>query len=236
MQIKIINKKIAIIILIIIAIIISIWIGFNVVSASKRGTIIWDKTAKYKILIDVEESNMYIFENNKIFRIYKCSGGKTDTPSPIGTWNIATKRLWGEGFGGRWMGLNVPWGTFGIHGTSMPDKIGMNVSHGCIRLNSSEAAELYDLVTIGTQVRIIDGIYGAFGKGFRNLKSGMYGSDVLVIQKKLKALGFLKEEPNGIFGPKTEEAVKEYCKQNGLKETKKISIDLQKQMGFELVD
>ena len=34
------------------------------------------------------------------------------------------------------------------------------------------------------------GIYGAFGKGLRNLKSGMYGSDVMEIQKTLKSLGF----------------------------------------------
>ena len=57
-------------------------------------------------------------------------------------------------------------------------------------MENSEVAELYKTIPIGTEVIIIDGIYGSFGKGFRNLKSGMYGSDVMEIQKKLQELGF----------------------------------------------
>ena len=88
------------------------------------------------------------------------------------------------------MGLNVPWGSFGIHGTLNTYSIGWASSHGCIRMNNREVAELYKIIPIGTKVTIVDGIYGAFGKGLRNLKSGMYGSDVMEIQKKLKSLGF----------------------------------------------
>ena len=61
---------------------------------------------------------------------------------------------------------------------------------GCIRMDNNDVKELYKVVPIGTKVVIIDGVYGAFGKCFRNLKSGMYGSDVLEIQKKLKELGY----------------------------------------------
>lgn len=92
------------------------------------------------------------------------------------------------------MGLNVPWGQFGIHGTLNTYSLGWASSHGCIRMNNNEVAELYKIVPIGTKVTIIDGVYGAFGKGFRNLKSGMYGSDVLEIQKKLKELGFFNRK------------------------------------------
>ena len=52
----------------------------------------------YKILVDVQDSKLYLFENNKIIKIYKCSGGKQTTPSPIGTWKIISKAKWGEGF------------------------------------------------------------------------------------------------------------------------------------------
>ena len=71
-----------------------------------------NNSSKYKILVDVEESKLYLFENNEIIKTYKCSGGKQSTPSPIGTWTIVSKAKWGEGFGGSWMGLNVPWGQF----------------------------------------------------------------------------------------------------------------------------
>jgi len=59
--------------------------------------------SKYEILVDVEESRLYLFENEKLIKTYSCSGGKWSTPSPIGTWTIVSKQLWGEGFGGSWM-------------------------------------------------------------------------------------------------------------------------------------
>ena len=64
----------------------------------------------------------------------------------------------------------------------------------------------------------------------------MYGSDVFEIQKRLKELGFLTETPNGKFGPATEEAIKKYCKANGLYVRKYIDVELQKHMGFYLFD
>lgn len=134
------------------------------------------------------------------------------------------------------MGLDVPWGQFGIHGTLDKYSVGWASSHGCIRMNKDEVAELYSIVPIGTKVTIIDGVYGAFGRGLRNLKSGMYGSDVLEIQKKLKDLGFFNGNINGKFGIETERAVQRYCKENGLYIRKTIDIELQKHMGFELID
>lgn len=87
------------------------------------------------------------------------------------------------------MGLNVPWGKFGIHGTQDPNSLGWASSHGCIRMNNDDVSELYKTISYGTKVVIVDGPYGNFGKGLRVLKSGMYGSDVMEIQKKLKELG-----------------------------------------------
>ena len=52
----------------------------------------------YKILVDVEDSKLFLFENDKLIKTYKCSGGKWSTPSPIGTWTIISKAKWGEGF------------------------------------------------------------------------------------------------------------------------------------------
>ena len=133
-------------------------------------------------------------------------------------------------------GFNCPWGKFGIHGTTEIYSVGWSSSHGCIRMNNAEVAELYKIIPIGTKVTIIDGCYGSFGKGFRNLKSGMYGSDVLEIQKRLKNLGFFNGMPNGKFGIETENAIEKYCKANNLYVRKTIDSDLQKHMGFVLVE
>ena len=41
-----------------------------------------------------------------------------------------------------------------IHGTNQEEQIGTPASHGCIRMKKSDVAELYDLVPLGTAVRI----------------------------------------------------------------------------------
>lgn len=228
---KIKNILAILLIILIIEVIYHIGINNNYINVSSQ-----TENIKYKILVDVEESKMYLFENCICTKTYTVSGGKESTPSPIGTWKIISKGKWGEGFGGRWMGLNVPWGKFGIHGTLEKGSIGWASSHGCIRMENSEVAELYKILPYGTEVTIVDGVYGTFGKGFRYLKSGMYGSDVYEIQKKLKELGFLSTEPNGKFGLEMENAVKKYCIANNLYVRKTIDIELQKHMGFELID
>lgn len=69
-------------------------------------------SSKYKILVDVEESKMYIIENGVCTKTYTCAGGKYSTPSPIGTWKIVSKGKWGEGFGGRWLRPKCSMGKF----------------------------------------------------------------------------------------------------------------------------
>ena len=232
MKIRMIRKRNFIILLLSFLIIITnlfLW-EEEILSAFKK------EEPQYHILVDVEEPRMYILKDGICIAEYTCSGGKPSTPSPIGTWTIITKDTWGEGFGGRWMGFNVPWGNFGIHGTTEMYSVGWNSSHGCIRMNNDEVAEIYKYIPIGTKVTIVDGVYGAFGKGFRNLKSGMYGSDVMKIQKRLTELGFFTSNPNGKFGAETEKAVHAYCRANNLYIRKTIDIELQKHMGFELID
>lgn len=212
-----------------------LYCGTNIRRQTKTVSAKPDKP-RYEILVDVEESILYLYQKGELVKTYSCSGGKWSTPSPIGTWTIIQKDTWGEGFGGRWMGLNVPWGKFGIHGTLDPYSVGWASSHGCIRMNNDEVAELYKIVPIGTKVTIVNGPYGNFGSGFRDLKSGMYGSDVMQIQKKLKELGFFTGVPNGKFGGETEKAIKAYCKAKNLYIRKTIDVELQKHMGFYLMD
>jgi hypothetical protein len=70
-----------------------------------------NKRSTYKILVDVEDSKLFLFENDKIIKVYKCSGGKISTPSPIGTWTIISKAKWGEGFGRKLDGTECSLGT-----------------------------------------------------------------------------------------------------------------------------
>ena len=112
-----------------------------------------DQNHKYDIMIDLTESMLYLFENNKLIKKYPVAQGKSRTPSPIGIWYITNKaRNWGSGFGTRWMGLNVPWGVYGIHGTNKPGSIGHRASAGCFRMRNSDVEELYSIVPYKTRV------------------------------------------------------------------------------------
>lgn len=69
------------------------------------------KYSEYSILIEVEDKALYLLQGGKCIKKYPIAAGKPETPSPLGSWRIVDKSDWGEGFGGRWLGLNVPWGT-----------------------------------------------------------------------------------------------------------------------------
>lgn len=196
-MIKVYRGKTIVIVFLVITLITSfVLIYKNIRNRYKTVQVLKNSNNIYKILVDVEDSKLFLFENNEVVKVYKCSGGKASTPSPIGTWNITSKAKWGEGFGRElasglmFLGVN-----FGIHGTLNTYSIGWASSHGCIRMNNKDVAELYKIISIGTKVTIIDGVYGSFGKGLRIIKSGMYGADILQIQKKLKELGFFNRKP-----------------------------------------
>ena len=57
--------------------------------------------------------------------------------------------------GTRWIGLDI--GSIGFHGTPYPDTVGTRASHGCMRMRLADIEDLYDRVSVGTQVRIYAG-------------------------------------------------------------------------------
>src|ERR1700757_1314535 len=50
----------------------------------------------------------------------------------------------------------LEWPSYLIHGTNKPAGVGLRSSHGCIRLFPEDIAQLFDMVPIGTQVRVVN--------------------------------------------------------------------------------
>jgi N-acetyl-anhydromuramyl-L-alanine amidase AmpD len=121
----------------------------------------------------------------------------------------------GGPFGTRWMGLNVPWGIYGIHGTNAPWSIGGYASKGCIRMRNKDAEELFEWVPVGTPVKI----EGPRAKIERSLKFQTAGPDVVLLQQKLRQLGYYEGRADGMFGRDTEVALKRFQHDKGLKPT-----------------
>jgi len=168
------------------------------------------KEKGYHIHINLDLKQMYVYKDGSFYKSYPCSGGKSTTPSPEGTWKIISKAEWGEGFGGAWMGINVPWGKYGIHGTVYPWVIGKsNSSKGCIRMNNKDVRELYKYIPHGTVVTIVHE-----NKSFRSLKNGDVGSDVKELQMNLSKLGYYKGSMDGVFGSGLHNALSKFQKDN----------------------
>ncbi|MFA8439539.1 L,D-transpeptidase family protein [Pueribacillus sp. YX66] len=169
------------------------------------------------IYIDLWESTLFLIKDEKVVQQFKISGGTNDTPTPIGTFKVIEKSEgWGGGFGSRWLGLDVPWGKYGIHGTNKPWLIGQDVSSGCVRMFNDDVEKLYDQVPIGTIVHIDGPITGVGKYEFKNLAEGSKGTLVQIVQQQLKAKGYYKGKIDGIFNRETEKAVKQFQKDNNL--------------------
>lgn len=167
------------------------------------------------IVINTYKRTLILYADGEVFKTYPVAIGKPSTKSPIGEWAIITKsKDWGGGFGTRWLGLNVPWGIYGIHGTNKPWSIGRAASHGCIRMFNRDVEELFEWVPRKTRVKII-------GKRLpvnvnRPLNPGQMGLSVMQLQDNLNDHGFDSGYRDARYGPTTEEAVKELEAQYGL--------------------
>ena len=150
----------------------------------------------YVLRINTASPVLQIFNHGKLYRIYPVALGKMDTLTPIGSWRVVDKQKdWGGGFGTRWLGLNVPWGTYGIHGTNRPTLVGKYVSSGCIRMSNHDVEQLYELIPLGTPVIIT----GNPLQYLRTLEYGNIGADVQLVQEKLKQAGYFRDVCDGRF-------------------------------------
>lgn len=173
-------------------------------------------SGKVSIVIKVTERLLEVHSDEHLYKSFRVAVGKSETPTPVGEWTVVWKDYnWGTGFGSRWMGLNVPWGIYGIHGTDKPWSIGKFASHGCIRMRNKDVEELFEWVPIGTEVKIV----GKNTRIQRVLRYKSSGADVVQLQLKLKEDGYLITRADGFFGKITEEAVRVYQSDRGLEPT-----------------
>lgn len=177
------------------------------------------------IRINLWTNELTVLKNNKVIKKFYVASGTEESPTPIGLFKVEKKsESWGGGFGTRWLGLNVPWGQYGIHGTNKPSLIGKNVSGGCIRMRNKDVESLFELIPTGTMVYIEGPITGK-GKGeFKNLSLGSKGNLVQLVQHRLKTFGFYDGIENGIYDVSTEKSVKRLQKMNNLPTTGVVTI------------
>ncbi len=168
-------------------------------AAPQKSRLIW---------IELDRKRLTLYENGREKMYFPIAAGAGNSPTPVGIFHINRRYVTElSGFGTRFLGLNVAFGDYGIHGTNKPSSIGGNFSHGCIRMYIRDAEKLYPLASYGMQVVIDGGPWGPFTNGLRTLSPGDRGSDVKEVQLRLIAHGFLSGWPDGVYGENTKKAV-----------------------------
>lgn len=185
------------------------------------------------IIIDTSKRMLTLFNDNEPYHQFPVAVGKHETPTPIGNWKIVRKATnWGTGFGTRWMGLNVNWGIYGIHGTNKPFSIGGYQSHGCIRMHNKHVEQLYPWVSAGTPVIIVGNPFLYMDAPYKILRRGDKGSAVMEVQGALKRLGY-DLIVDGIFGYGMEKAIIQYRKDAGLPNDNSANEQVYKSLGLK---
>ncbi|HEY3998621.1 MAG TPA: L,D-transpeptidase [Candidatus Xenobia bacterium] len=124
------------------------------------------------IVLNIPERGLFLFRHGQFVKFYPVAFGRPHFETPVGqfriiektknptwvppAWAHLTQKVYLPGpinpLGDRWIGLSAH--GVGIHGTTCPDAIGMNVSHGCIRMYPDLERLLYNQVDVGMPVRI----------------------------------------------------------------------------------
>jgi len=160
------------------------------------------------IVVDTVDHRLTVFQGQQVVAVYPVAVGKISTNTPVGAWRVRRKAMnWGTGFGTRWIGLDVPWGIYGIHGTNKPWSIGTSASAGCVRMNNAAVEAVYPLVEPGTLVIVTGNPFGYGEYNHRTLRNGDVGSDVMQVQRALIIRGLYRGPVHGIFDGETEKAV-----------------------------
>lgn len=144
---------------------ISIPIAAAVVSRSHIADRLWH-ASPLQLKVDLSERRMSVIEGGDVVQTYPVAVGSPSHPTPTGSfstgrivwnpgWNPPDSE-WAEGLSPRAPGdpANPMQGVkiyfrepaYFIHGTNNPSSIGQAVSHGCIRMTTSSAKSVANLI------------------------------------------------------------------------------------------
>jgi hypothetical protein len=166
-----------------------------------------------RLVIDTDHRTLSVYSDRKLYRTFPVAVGKPSTPTPLGSWQIAQKAVWGGAFGTRWMRLSIPYGIYGVHGTNNPGSVGHFASHGCVRMLNRDVEQVYAWVEEGTPVDVV----GTPPR--RAVAEGSRGSEVSDIQRALLATGDYQGPVSGVFTEELTKAVEKFQQSHGMRVT-----------------
>ena len=134
---------------------------------------------QYKVTVELNNHQITVTNGDQVIMTTKIGVGRATTPTPGGRYYIKEliRPCYSDGKGGACIQTDDgPYGPYayglsgfspvltdyrggrgeiGIHGTNEPDKIGTDVSHGCIRMKNDEIRKLAKILPLGTPVIVM---------------------------------------------------------------------------------
>lgn len=122
-----------------------------------------------RLVVDLGEAKVYRYWGDQLISSYPIAVGQPGWETPVGTFKVIHKQrnpAWKQPITGELIrtGPNNPLGErwiafwsdgrhqIGFHGTNNEQLVGQPVSHGCLRMRNKDIRELYEQVSVGTQV------------------------------------------------------------------------------------
>ncbi len=117
-------------------------------------------------LVDKSEHRVYVYEGAKgswaLNRSFLCGNGAAATPTPSGVFKVYGRKYYFDSGSVRCFYATMFYGNYYFHSTlyaqtstptvAVDDRVGLGLSHGCVRLRLANAKWIYDNIPTGTTV------------------------------------------------------------------------------------
>ncbi|KAA1055249.1 L,D-transpeptidase [Azospirillum argentinense] len=136
-------------------------------------------TPPRRIVISLTERRLHLLEEGRPPRSFPVAIGRPGVAIPLGDSRVLRKRrnpIWHPTANQRRenpalpvsvppgpsnplgkFALDLGWTAIAIHGTNEPDSVGRRASGGCFRMLPADIAALFEMVPVGTPVRVVSG-------------------------------------------------------------------------------
>ena len=123
------------------------------------------------LLLSLSDRHLYLYKDGRVQGSYPVAIGRAGWETPAGTFTVIEKiqePAWENPvtgaivpagshnpLGSRWIGFWTDGTNYiGFHGTPNEEAIGQAVSHGCVRMRDRDIVALFELVGVGTTVKV----------------------------------------------------------------------------------
>jgi LysM repeat protein len=137
--------------------------------ALRVGQVLTIPDVDFALTTDITRNTLTLTNHGQFVKAYPVRTGRVAGTTPTGEFRILNKKsapTWrpGDGrvylpgdpnneLGTRWMSFEGD--ILGIHGTIRPETVGHYASNGCIGMKREDVEELFDIVMVGTPLRVI---------------------------------------------------------------------------------